>query len=48
MLRTVHFFKEYNTEPFHIINLDYKNSLLRLKPTPNQEKMKELERASLR
>ena len=41
-------FKEYNTGPFYIINLDYKNSLLRLKPTSNQEKMKELEGASLR
>ena len=37
-------FKEYNTGPFYIINLDYKNSLLRLKPTSNQEKMKELEK----
>ena len=34
----------YNTGPFYIINLDYKNSLLRLKPTSNQEKMKELEK----
>ena len=38
-------FKEYNTGPFYIINLDYKNSLLRLKPTSNQEKMKELEKS---
>ena len=41
-------FKECNTGPFYIINLDYKNSLLRPKPTSNQEKMKELEGASLR
>ena len=31
-----------------MINLDYQSSLLRLKPTSDQEYLKELERASLK
>ena len=41
------YFQEYNIQPLYINNLDYKNSLLRLKQTSNQEQLKEIERSPL-